>query len=600
MPSFIFHSNTNEANTGLLIRNGAECIVPKGFEGVRGKVESRNSKLMWHCATHAPVEEYQSSQNGFALLIGEAIADDMDDYLSAERLYNMLTQDVEATAAKLSRYSGFFAWIVVLDDESVHIGSDPFGLFPIYYFHGKSSLSVATSLKALHAHPEYDQSIDPVGFCRHILENGCASHRTVEITGSRLNIAESICYEPKSNRLHVEQHFFPGQNAVKSIHSFDDAIQLSIEATNKAVKRHTRRAVDTCLLSGGLDSRQTLSIAQQLKQRPKCVTLGNRESYESIHARKVARKLNLTWECSGNFSESPQQLLDDELDLFSLGGGFNGLSHSWNHVSALRGTRCLTGLYLDVTYAPFRAAKKEASIGTYEDSKDRCIHHYGINPDELPALLNEKAYSEALDTALNEVRSEWNTFPQDPNERHWHTIARYRARAHHGRLMWKNAFYFWPVSPALDVPLTETIRSINGEFMRLRRLQNETFMAMCPELAAIPFASVNSRPRPLIHTNRNRYYKKLQKLERSGLRIRKKFSSQKSASKDTSDACWKEAKHRALSQLETATDVFNKAKVKKHIDSFYKDDETTQSVDRSVYSQRLLIGSICWLANRQK
>ena len=234
MPSFIFFSDKEKANIDQIIRNGSQCVVPAGFEGLRGEVESQCSNLRWHCAAHAPVELHQSNGSGFAFLIGEAIAEDSDNYLTAEELFELVTKHRDEAAVRLSRFSGFFAWVVVLNDESVYCGSDPFGFFPVYYFQGKNSIGIASSLNALHAHPEYDRSIDPVGFCRYLLENGCSSHRTLEKSGKRLNITESISYDPKSRELRKMQHAYPGQNAVKTVHHFDDAIQLSINPHRSA------------------------------------------------------------------------------------------------------------------------------------------------------------------------------------------------------------------------------------------------------------------------------------------------------------------------------------------------------------------------------
>ncbi|HAV14527.1 MAG TPA: hypothetical protein DCX06_13705 [Opitutae bacterium] len=599
MPSFIFFSDQETSNAEQLIPAGAECIVPAGFDGIRGEVESRQSKLRWHCGAHTPLEIHRSNDNGYAFLIGEAIAENTDEYLSASALFESISEHPEESAARLSRYSGFFAWVVVLDDESIHCGSDPFGLFPIYYFQGRSSLSIATSINSLHAHPEYDASIDPVGFCRYLLESGCCSHRTIETSGKRLNITESIRYLPKTNQLEKMQHPWPGQDVTKSVDDLQEAVQLSAKALNKAVERHTQRPVGTCLLSGGLDSRQVLSSAVKYNQYPKCVTLGSRASYESIHARKAAKQLGLSWECSGDYLEPPDDLIDDELNLLSLGGGFNGLTHSWGHVEPLRGTRCLTGLCLDVMYAPSRETVEDTQIGSFEHAEEQCIYHYGALPEALPTLFRNASLADALDTAMLEVRAEWNAFPKDSSESYWHTIIHYHTRAHHGRLAWKNAFYFWPVMPGIDLPLVETLRTIDGLLMRERTLQTETFVSEQAELARIPFASVSSRPRPLILTKKNKHYRRLQKLERSSLQFLDTLIKHKKPIKDAGGLYWKEAKLRALRRLDASSDLFDIDSVKQHIDSFYQDDTGRHSLNRTAYSQRQLIGAICWLASRQ-
>lgn len=596
MPSFTFFSTSDKGQTDTL-RSASQCIVPEGYEGIRGKVESEYSNLQWHCGAHTPLELHKSNAHGFAFLIGEAIAEDSDNYLSATELFEMVTKDREQAAVKLSRYSGFFAWIVVLDDESVYCGSDPFGFFPVYTFHGKRSIVIASSLNALHAHPEYDQTIDPVGFCRYLLENGCSSHRTLEKSGKRLNIAESISYHPESLQFRQTQHPLPGQHAIKNVHTITDAVQLSIEASTKAVKRHTQRPADTCLLSGGLDSRHVLSIAHKLGQRPACITNGEHHSYESINARRIARKLKLPWECSPKNSEAAKELFDNEMNMLSLGGGFNSTPMLWSKVKRLQGTRYLTGLFLDVTYGPFDMIHHDGSFGSYHFAQDTWIHNYGVKPNVLADVFNNERYKKSLQGALDEVRTEWETSNTDLIERHWHTIARYRARAHHGGIAWKNAFYSWPIIPALDVPLTEAIRTIDGQLMLGRKLQQDTFIAMEPELAKIPLASISSKPRPLVHSKLSRYYRKMEKLQRRIQRYKGSHSKIKVEDKKTGSPSWEEARSRAVDQLDLVTDIFDISKVKKIIAPSNAADKIDH---RDQYSKRLLIGGICWLINRQK
>ncbi|MGJ8654188.1 MAG: asparagine synthase-related protein [Opitutaceae bacterium] len=596
MPSFTFFTSRDKNEIQSLGAN-AQCIVPDGFEGNRGELRSACSHLKWRNGTHAPVEHYKSNDNGYAFLIGEAIAEDTDNYLTASELFEMVSRLKNNSAVRLSRFSGFFAWIVILDDETVYCGSDPFGFFPVYYFHGKHSLGIATSLNALHAHPEYDKSVDPAGFCRYILENGCSSHRTLEKSGKRLNIAESICYDPKSGKLRNSQHPLPGENVKKTVYDSNEAIQLSADSSIKAVERHTQRSIDTCMLSGGLDSRHVLSIAHRLGHRPICLTTGIRHTYETINARRVARKLGLPWECILNNTVPPQKLLDDEMNTLSLGGGFNSTPMSWEEVETIRCSRYLTGLLLDITYAPNDPVDKDPSFGSYQFAQDYWIHGYGVIPSVLEDILTADTYKDGFQAAIEEVRSEWEALSENPIERHWQTIARYRARAHHGGITWKNAFYNWPVIPALDVPLTEAIRSVDGQLMFHRKLQNQTFIALDPELAAIPLVSVSAKPRPLRPTKLAPYYKKMERLERRFARFKRTYLKPKSEAENSRTHCWKIAQLGAFEQLDTVANIFDIDKVKTVL--FHPNDKKQDGLsNRERYSQRLLSAGINWLANQ--
>jgi len=70
MPSFVFFSNREPNSVAAKSCASAECIVPAGFDGVRGEIRSQHSTLKWHCGEQAPVELYESSESGFAFLLG--------------------------------------------------------------------------------------------------------------------------------------------------------------------------------------------------------------------------------------------------------------------------------------------------------------------------------------------------------------------------------------------------------------------------------------------------------------------------------------------------------------------------------------------------
>ncbi|HAV13876.1 MAG TPA: hypothetical protein DCX06_10365 [Opitutae bacterium] len=597
MPSFTFITSTDKDHAKGLLDEGIECSVPQGFSADRGVLKNTHSHLKWHCGAHAPVEHTQASDGSYAFLIGDAIADTTDEYLSAEELLTMVTEHREKAKARLMRYSGFFAWVVVIAEDCVYCGSDPFGFFPVYYFQGKDSLCISTSLNTLHAHPEYDASVDPVGFCRYIMENGCSSDRTLEKSGKRLNIAESLCYNATSGTLRTKQHVLPGHTTSKSVHSLEDAIQHSVDAMTKAVNRHTQKPVETCLLSGGLDSRQLLEIAHGLGQRPKCVTLGPRHSYESIHARRVARRLGLKWECSGSYSEQAERLLNDELHLLSLGGGFNGMMFWWRNIETLRGKRCLTGLFLDLTFS-YIAAENTHPSAQIDDgfARNTLIYSFGVLPDTYKEIFNKSPYKEALITAMNEVRGELESYSSDPNERYWQCLTRYRARSHHGAIIWKNAFYHWPIMPALDVPLTEAIRSIQTHNLVDRKLQKEALIKKCPELASIPLAGIGQKPQPLIHINDK--LDKFAKIERKYFRFIEKYIKTNRLDKRASERIWLEAARRAHSTLNDSNQLLDTEIAAKRILSFSNRISSSKSISRDHYSSALLVGGLSWIDHK--
>ncbi len=495
----------------------AEFLAPQNFNGPQGMYSGGGGQVIWRHGGFAPFDRFEGDA-GTALLWGDAVACESDAMLTAEEVYRCISQQSGVEGERsLARHSGLYAWMFLSQAGGIVVGADPFGLFPIYYFHEGAAFGLSTNLASLREHPNYNAAIDPVGMIRYMIENGSVGPRSVEQSGRRLETGCSLRYDPVSNSLWLNQHPSLMPRSFGSQLSERDAIELSVDVTRQAVQRHCVGPVDYAMLSGGLDSRHVLALAQQAGHRPICCTAGRPSDYESIFARQVAQSLGLEWFCEDDSIETLECDVQDALRLQSLGGGFSTVSlNGATHLGVRSGKRYLSGLVLDAHYAKFYADKNTAPRASFESALNSWINRSGVDLETLSQLCVSTDMRDAMEAAVSEIRQEWEQLEGTENDRVWRTIMRFRVRAHLGGHAWKDSFRAWPSLPGVDVPMIETIRGIPEAYLADRKLQQETMRLISPELARIPLVGLSHSPRPIIPNFKadcqRRYYRTRAKL----------------------------------------------------------------------------------------
>ena len=219
-------------------------LAPEGFEGHRGRHLEDRRGLAWHHG--AAAFSRLDGDKGCAFLWGDALPEDDDQAITAESVYRAVSAGGARGegARSLARHSGLYVWIFMAKDGWVEAGCDPFGIFPVYYFHEKPAFGFASGLAALRGLPGYDASVDTVGMFRYMIENGCSGPRTLERSARRLEPGCSLRFDGRDGRLCLFQHS-PLRPDVNPKLSFDEAVELTITATRKAVRRHVGLARKT-------------------------------------------------------------------------------------------------------------------------------------------------------------------------------------------------------------------------------------------------------------------------------------------------------------------------------------------------------------------
>ena len=167
----------------------------------------------------------------------------------------------------LDKFNGMFA-IVILDyrKNELYAIRDRFGVKPIYYFKGKTSLYLASEIKQIKTSPEYQFNLnEPIA--RQFLATGAVDH-----TNNTFDTA--IKTLPCGHYLHIDLNKESTDFQIKQWYrlqpkpwqgSFDEAVDQFRKLLTDAVSLRLRSdvTVGSCL-SGGLDSSSIVCIAANL------------------------------------------------------------------------------------------------------------------------------------------------------------------------------------------------------------------------------------------------------------------------------------------------------------------------------------------------
>ncbi len=514
MPAFCYLRHEPSSDVGRVLDRMGDALVPAELDaqGSLRRIVTPGGTLIFWDAAHVPRDLHQAPDGGVALLMGEAIAPDTSRRFTAADLY--------ARPALMEDASGVFGWLRVQPDGAVLAGGDPFGVFPLYYFHSGNSLTVGTSIAAFRAHPAYDRRIDLVGMFRILIENGCSGTRTLERGATRLDAGQILkvgCGGAPPERLDRPVAWHSSQPKITDM---EEAVELSVRMSEQACHRHTNGTVDHLLLSGGLDSRHLAALVHRTGLRPRCYTFGQPTDLEATIARRVARRIQCRWSAVPDEFPSPSTVARAELETLSLAGGFSSVTfRALEAVGRSGAQRVLSGLCLDAMYSPMLRTQNPHPVGSFEYCLGTWINRVGVPVETLLRLARPGEPRDSLEEALREIRRAWDAFPGDQTDRLWRTILQHRLRPHLGGYIWKCSFYTWLVLPALDVPLVRALRTVSGELLRKRELQRQTVVHLSRTLASIPLDNMTDQPESILPGRWNAWHHRrfLARLRRNGL-----------------------------------------------------------------------------------
>ncbi|MCB1069751.1 MAG: hypothetical protein KDL31_05305 [Kiritimatiellae bacterium] len=591
MPAFCYVRHDDNPGNRPMLAAMAASLAPARLKGTIHQFRVPNGTLLAWTADHTPFDLFTGPDGGVAMLLGEALCNHTPHRISAADLYG--------DWPGVTRASGYFCWLVIRGSGELFAGTDPFGLFPLYSTSNTEVFALASSINTLRQHPRYDRTPDLVGLARHLIENGCASSRTVERGSRRIQPGQV-----------VHLHASPSLQPALLDHSIDwlsedkitdprEAVALSISMSEAAYQRHTRTDSQAMLMSGGLDTRQLAALAIRSGHRPDGYTYGEPTDFEAVQARRTCRQVGGRWHILPDQMPPAGTMIEEELDLLSLAGGFSTVTMTgFESLGRAAIPRVTTGLLLDVHYSPFYRAPSTYEEDSLPYCMDVWINRFGIPADRLLDMARPGDMRKAVREALHEIESEWASLCGDLADRHWQVLTRHRMRPHLGSHLWKVAFHTWPQLIATDVPFVKATRRVSGDLLRDRFLQRQTVADLSPKLARIPLDSMHNQPHSVLPSRWNHLYHRMHmaRLRLDGKTAQDAHRYPRIMGIDT--PAWREIRAQAEAGREAAETLFEADKLRAYLPAYPEPPAPERQTFAGQWGLRLAMGMMLWLKAR--
>ena len=515
--------------------------------------------LRWAAPEGEPLSVHERADGARTWLWGDAL-DATGSRLSAEALGRRL--EAAPGLGALPLLDGLHAWLHQTAEGTLLAGSDPFHIWPVYHARRGDVFLLATSPRAMRAHPALSAlTTDPVGVARHLIGNGSSGRRTLWRDVGR-QPARTVLVRPPAGDVRLTPQR-PLRPHPESERSFEATVARCTDLFLDAVRRHATppRAPDVLLLSGGLDSRMIAWAMVELGSPAPTLSFGEETDFECRYARRVASRLRLPFERVPDQHGRLLEYARREVDFLGPGSGFSSIT-SWQLGEALvrAGGRHVSGVYLASTLCPSLPSPSRFPAGTFEHVFDGWANGFGVAPEELRGLLRPGALRAGVDEAIEEMRDQYTGFGDDPATAMSLGALHFRVNHHVGGVTWKNSFYSWPSSPGVDVTLFEAVLGVDPAYYPDRRLQ-EAMLARCaPALARIPLAAGTLTPEPIIPSWRHRIEARLRRGAGPGWGGRRYARLL-----DTSQPDWQPVREEADRALGALGDVFDVESVRRYL-----------------------------------
>jgi asparagine synthase (glutamine-hydrolysing) len=480
MANWIIIKDDNEDRRKVIARDLQNVISP--IDGLAvGSAGGAGWSTVWSASRAAPVN-CETDDKGGAVVWGDAL-DEEGKAQTAAAIRAAWSGGADG------HWDGYYsAFAVDSENDSLTVGADLLGIFPVYYWSdGKGVVIVGSSPELFRYHPLFPVVLDMKGLVGILMTHGLVDNRALLAgvrrlgQGCRLRHHQGRLTEEVSYRIpEGEDNEMPFVAHVDMLHA----------ALSDAIKRHTSGNSNLgMLLSGGLDSRMVAGYLHRLDIHPNALTLGLPSDLEMRCAKSVAREYGLnhvTGEpAADNYPDACRLMANWE----HLASGFTNVRDWWtqDRLGSL-GDKVVTGLLSDslVGGCSVEWAFSEDSLDmTYETFVDQ-MPKLGIPADVLRRLLREEEHRRLVDETEQFLRDEFAGFGEDIPHCAWRYDLAHGQRYHVGSIAWRMSFGAWPIIPMLDRRVIATAASMPAASMADRELQCALVVERFPELAILP------------------------------------------------------------------------------------------------------------------
>jgi len=443
------------------------------------------------CAIWASQEETPISQvadeAGAAVIWGDAISGAESERLDAARLRDLWRKD---PALHLPPpLEGFHAAVAYHPGSGVVVGADLLGLFPVYYYTVGEVLLVGSSPELFRHHPAFRTGLDLAGLVGILLTMHSFDGRTLLQGVRRLAAGRLLVWRSGSPPQEVEQFTLPVSDRYFHL-PFQAHVRLLHQALEAAAVRHAPpNGRYGLLLSGGLDSRMLAGYLRGDGVAPVALTLGLPTDIEVRCAIPVARTLGFEHHIVDVAFEQYPQYADLQARWEHMANGFNNIMN-WGVYPYLRALapRIVVGYLMDSIVGGSHihwAYSPTDNTMSFERFFDR-INRWGIRPGVLQRLLRREVFGDLVQETVARIREVYEGYADLESQRAWCFDLHHRQRFHVGGGTWALSFGAWPVLPAVDRQVLETVGAMPAATLADRHAQQELLCRRFPRLARLP------------------------------------------------------------------------------------------------------------------
>jgi asparagine synthase (glutamine-hydrolysing) len=381
-------------------------------------------------------------------------------------------------------------------EDGCSVGTDPLGLFPLYYYSTAEFFLFSSSLWPFRRHPRVRAALDVDGLIGICLSQGIVGGRTLLQGVTRLSAGHRVAWRP--GQLATEHH---ANRLRPTADLFNATFDEQIDVVDAALRSATaRRNGDLLLLSGGLDSRLVAGYLSATHGPGfPAISLGSPRHFDVKFAQQVAGRL--AWHHRA-VDIDVSSFLDHamvEVRHEQLSASFADLSF-WQLVVDLRQSdpALITGFCGNNVLEPFWDDPRRADF-SFAHAFQAC-NSYGFRPDTLRRLLRVQDVDENISAVIERLREEYESFDCEPFQRVLMFGLSHRARFHIGAVVSRLAFGVRPLLPYADQDLLKAALALPVTAFQARRLQKTLLCRRFPDLARLPLDTATFFTRPLMPT----------------------------------------------------------------------------------------------------
>lgn len=214
-------------------------------------------------------------------------------------LQSLISWGIEGSLARLN---GMFAFAFLdIKEKELYIARDRMGIKPVYYGYSNKNFIFGSELKALKAHPKFDNSLNIDSMALFMRHSSIPAPWSIYENIFQLRAGCYIRFSIKRFEITRMRHYWELLNVAKKglkqpFVSAPKAIETLEEKLSQSVKLRMQADVPYgAFLSGGIDSSLIVSLMQKhSSDKVKTFSIGfeDKNFNEAVYAEKIARHLN--------------------------------------------------------------------------------------------------------------------------------------------------------------------------------------------------------------------------------------------------------------------------------------------------------------------